>query len=76
MKDYGRIEKSLEKKYYFLHGEKLRAKSDKVFCKVCDHDNGIQCLYDILLAQGVKVDTKYPCGKAKAKYDEMKRGKK
>lgn len=67
--NYGNIEKLLAKKYEFLHGQKLRSRSDMVFCKGCYFDNGIQCMYDILVAHGEKVKTKYPCGKAKADYD-------
>lgn len=67
--NYGVIEKSLEKKQAILYGGKLRnGKNDKVFCKFCDYENGISCFYDAV-AKDSKVDTKYPCGKAKAIYD-------
>ena len=71
--DYGQKEKMLAKKYEFLHGQKLRSRSDKIFCKVCDYDNGVQCLYDILVANGEKPSTKYPCGKAYCLMTEKKK---
>ena len=68
--NYGSIEKSLEKKQAILYGGKLRnGKNDKVFCKFCEYENGISCFYDQIAVTGGKVDTKYPCGKAKAIYD-------
>lgn len=73
--NYGNVEKLIAKKYEFLHGRKLRSKSDMVFCKGCGYDNGVQCMYDILVAHGEKPTTKYPCGKAKVQYDEMMRKK-
>ena len=70
--DWGKIEKSLENKVMAVFGRKLRdGKNDKVFCDVCDYDNGKSCFYEQLAVLG-EVETKYPCGKAKAKYDALK----
>lgn len=78
-KNYGQYEKTIANKMFFLYGlttvkngKTVRlirdGKSNKVWCKHCEYDNGIQCLYDILTAHGEKADTKYPCGKAYATY--------
>jgi hypothetical protein len=71
--NYGQKEKALADKYFLLFGtKKLRnGKVDKVFCQVCEHSNDVQCMYDIMAAQGEKMGTKYPCGKAFVKYQEQ-----
>ena len=77
-KNYAQYEKSISNKLFFLFGtRKIRnGKADKVFCQNCYHSNDIQCLYDIMAAQGEKMDTKYPCGKAYIIYKESRSNKK
>lgn len=77
--DYGQNEKTIANKMFFLYGLTTvkngktvplvrDGKSNKVWCKHCEYDNGVQCLYDILVAHGEKPKTKHPCGKAYAIY--------
>lgn len=80
-KNFGAKERSIKRMMMALYGTDILRKNGEipfVFCKACKVSNDEICMYDQLRRyKDVDANTKYPCGRAYAMYQQqLKQGKK